>query len=241
MSKLIENTAKITQILADIEQLPEDRYEIGKEEGLKVAAKIIDRSITELTEEDLQGVTEIGDYAFDYCKKLQTVRIPEGVTKIGQYSFAYCESLTSIFFPPLFQSLNTYAFRFCKKLETVCFGENCQIKVMSNYLFSDCTSLKQITIPESVTSFAVASFSKCTALEAITMPLNVFEINSNAFQGCSNLSVVTMQPTTPPKIQSNTFSGCTALSKIIVPIGTADTYKAATNWSQYADIIVEEV
>lgn len=33
MSTLIENRAKITQILADIEQLPEDRYYEGKEEG----------------------------------------------------------------------------------------------------------------------------------------------------------------------------------------------------------------
>ena len=47
-----------------------------------------------------------------------------------------------------------------------------------------------------------------------------------------------MLSTTPPTIESSTlpsgFSGT-----ITVPAGTGDTYKAATNWSKYADKIQE--
>ena len=41
-------------------------------------------------------VTRIGDYAFEYCKNLVSVTIPEGVTSIGYYAFADCSSLTTI-------------------------------------------------------------------------------------------------------------------------------------------------
>lgn len=47
-----------------------------------------------------------------------------------------------------------------------------------------------------------------------------------------------MLSTTPPTIQSDTFYA-NYLNKIIVPKGTGDAYKSATNWSAYADYIEE--
>lgn len=37
-----------------------------------------------------EGVTSIGDYAFDYCTALTSVTIPEGITTIGTYAFFNC-------------------------------------------------------------------------------------------------------------------------------------------------------
>lgn len=44
-------------------------------------------------------VTHIGRYAFQGCKALQEVRIPEGVTEIGGFAFEGCTSLTPIELP----------------------------------------------------------------------------------------------------------------------------------------------
>jgi hypothetical protein len=55
-----------------------------------------DELLTEL--EIPQGVTSIGDYAFEYCQSLTSVTIPDSVTSIGDSAFFYCESLTSVTF-----------------------------------------------------------------------------------------------------------------------------------------------
>ena len=44
------------------------------------------------------GVTAIGDYAFNCCYSLTSVTIPDSVTTIGQYAFRQCNNLTSVTF-----------------------------------------------------------------------------------------------------------------------------------------------
>ncbi len=43
------------------------------------------------------GVTEIGDYAFEFCSGLTSITIPDSVTEIGDDAFGYCENLASVF------------------------------------------------------------------------------------------------------------------------------------------------
>ena len=60
--------------------------------------------IKEVVIED--GVTSIGDRAFDCCTSLTSVEIPNSVTSIGESAFAWCQGLSSITFkgstPPTF-------------------------------------------------------------------------------------------------------------------------------------------
>lgn len=44
-------------------------------------------------------VTSIGYHAFQYCRSLTNVTIPNSVTSIGDYAFYNCSSLTSITIP----------------------------------------------------------------------------------------------------------------------------------------------
>ncbi|MBE6976884.1 MAG: hypothetical protein E7439_06830, partial [Ruminococcaceae bacterium] len=43
-----------------------------------------------------EGVTSIGEYAFDSCEKITSILIPGSVTKIGYGAFSYCTSLTKV-------------------------------------------------------------------------------------------------------------------------------------------------
>ena len=43
-------------------------------------------------------VTSIEDYAFDGCKKLTSITLPDSVTSVGECAFYDCSSLTSITF-----------------------------------------------------------------------------------------------------------------------------------------------
>lgn len=57
---------------------------------------VIDKSVTEVTAEDLEGVEKIGDYAFYGCTNLESVELPDEITTIGSYVFCNCSNATNI-------------------------------------------------------------------------------------------------------------------------------------------------
>ncbi len=71
--------------------------------------QVIERSVTEITVEDLSGATSIGSRAFCYCSSLKSINIPEGVTSIAQDAFRYCSNLTSIVIPESVTAIYSYA------------------------------------------------------------------------------------------------------------------------------------
>ncbi|MDC0048141.1 leucine-rich repeat protein [Verrucomicrobia bacterium] len=62
------------------------------------------------------GVTSIGDYAFNECTNLRSITIPDSVTSIGDFAFKYCTALTSITIPDSVTSIGERAFRDCQSL-----------------------------------------------------------------------------------------------------------------------------
>ena len=196
-------------------------------------AGLVDGSITEITANDLAGATSIREYAFASCDSLVSVNIPDGVTSIGSYAFYNCANLESITLPDSVTSVGEYAFSQCTQLTNITIPDG--ITTINKYTFYSCMALPSITLPDSVTSIGSYAFYQCRQLKSITIPANVISIANNALQYAVT---ITMLPTTPPTIQSSTFSAA-RLNQIIVPAGTGDTYKAATNWANFADYIVE--
>lgn len=62
------------------------------------------------------GVTNIGDYAFNECSRLESTTIPEGVTSIGYDAFSRCSSLTNIDISSSVTSIRDSAFYECSNL-----------------------------------------------------------------------------------------------------------------------------
>lgn len=185
--------------------------------GKSLFAQLADKSITEVSASDLAGASEIGDYAFYKCSNLTDITIPNNVTSIASYAFCHCHSLASISLPDSVTSIEERVFESCGSLTSIMIPDS--VTRIGNSTFQNCSNLMSITIPNSVKIFGTYTFYYCgTATESGT--------------------TYTFLPTTPPTIQSSTFSNA-KINKIIVPVGTADTYKAATNWSALADYIEE--
>ena len=81
------------------------------------------------------GVSSIGDYAFNYCLFLESINIPDGVTSIGKEAFYNCNSLTSIDIPGSVTSIGNSAFYYCSSITTVICRAKSVPKLGNNYVF----------------------------------------------------------------------------------------------------------
>jgi hypothetical protein len=98
--------------------------------------------------------------------------------------------------------------------------------------FNYCSSLTEITIPNSVTSIGSSAFRGCSSLKEITIPNSVTSIGYDAFEYCHKLISITLKSENPPKMYYLGYNG-----KIYVPSSAVETYKTAEGWKQYADNI----
>lgn len=188
---------------------------------------------------------KIDDYAFLNCASMNAdINLPQ-LTSIGKRAFhnsgiVKITSLGSVSSLPDGDFNNTYSyigvFAMNEQLKSVSLPNS--ITKLGRGSFNRCTSLTQINIPEGVTSLGDVCFYRCSALESIELPSTVTSIGNNAFQNCTGLIRVSIAAATPPSLGSSAFANCSALTGIYVPDSAVETYKAATNWSAHADIIL---
>lgn len=84
-----------------------------------------------------EGVTSIGEYAFEDCTNLTDVIISDSVTEIGYLAFSGCTGLTEIAIPE-------------------------SVTKIENKTFMNCTNLQTVFIPDSVIDMGPCPFLNCT-------------------------------------------------------------------------------
>ena len=158
-------------------------------------------------------VTGIGESAFNRCKKLKSVTIPNSVTEIGDFAFAYCINLKSVTIPNSVTEIGAQAFTNCINLKSVTLPNS--ITSIEGVTFEGCESLRRITIPNSVTSIGEGSFMNCINLRTVSIPNSVTDIGDFAFANCINLKSVTI-PNSVTEIGSGVFSNCKSLTRATI-------------------------
>ena len=111
---------------------------------------------------------------------------------------------------------------------------------IGSYAFSYCSSLASIIIPDGVTLIGEGAFGFCTSLTSITIPNSVTSIGGYAFYYCTGLTEIDFSThnAVPTLADTSAFDNTSASLVIKVPSALLDEWKAATNWSTYADKIV---
>ena len=198
---------------------------------------LLDRSITEVTAEDLKDCTIIREYAFYSCYDLERIEIPNGITEIGAGAFYLCYALKNIVIPDSVTSIGNDAFR-SSYITSITLSQN--ITTIPQYCFTGCHNLENITIPDKVTDIKMYSFQNCSALKYVIIPPNINKIDRQTFQNCTSMEYYDFTRCTavPTLSYTNAFSGIPSTCEIRVPSSLYDQWIAATNWSTYASNIV---
>ena len=197
-------------------------------------------------------IKEIDEFAFLGCASLTTINLPNGLEKINESAFADCTSLSSIVFPDTISIIRNYAFSNTGLTElylpepsetTVFYHSEC------NYAFSNCLSLKKVTLGRNHRTIASGMFKECTNLETVISEdedgisyingdafykceslkniyniENVSYIGNGAFMYCTSLKEVTLRRNESNAAQNDCFKGCSSdfVMNIVKPSGFYD-------------------
>ena len=150
------------------------------------------------------SVESLGDMVFRNCSSLTSITIPNSVITIGDYTFEQCTTLSSVTIGSSVNSIGEYAFNECRKLTSVHISD---IKAWCGIYFADIRSnpllyahhlylngeeIKDLVIPNSVSTICDRVFLGCSALTSVTIPNSVTTIGNMSFYECSDLTSVTI-------------------------------------------------
>ena len=186
------------------------------------------------------GVTGIGDSALFECPDLKSLVLPAGLTTIGEYAFTFCSSLTTLDIPSTVTSIGPNCFTHCDALNSftgkfATTDGRCLINDNSLVGFAK-AGLTSYEIPSGVKTITEGVFFYCDNLKSIVIPASVETIEDDAFYNCTGLTQMTVLPSVPP-VAGRNFLYNTGTGPIYVPAASVDAYKAAANWSAYANRI----
>ena len=153
------------------------------------------------------GVTKIGNSAFDDCSGLTSISIPNSVTSIGDYVFNGCSNLTSLTIP---NSLTT---------------------IGSNAFFN--SGLTSVDIPCSVTTIGSDAFYLCENLSSVYCYASSVELGDNAFRLNKSDRKIYVLSDRVNYYKAKWSSYAADIEEIPDPAALTTTSAEGANWSTY--------
>lgn len=160
-----------------------------------------------------EGVTSIGNNAFQGIIDIESVTIPDSITSIGKNAFYNCDNLKNVVIGDGVISIGDGAFMDCIGLENIVWGNS--VKVIGKQAFFKCESIETLTIPDTVTSIGESAFALCKKLVSVSIPDSVTRIEMGTFILCENLAHVSI-PDSVTSIGKNAFGQCYMLESVIL-------------------------
>lgn len=200
------------------------------------------------------SVTSIGNSAFYRCSGLTSITLPNNAVTFGSNVFTSCTSLTSVTIPPNVMSIGASMFSGCSLLSTVDIGnitvipygafvstriQNVDLSRVTSVEFGAFQNGKLVDVDlSSVVTIGTQGLGNNTLVKSLIIGENCTTINDSALTrlgvDASGGCTMTVKAVTPPTLGTSNLSNAVT---IYVPAESVEAYKAASNWSAYADKI----
>lgn len=186
---------------------------------------------------NLDNIEYICQEAFANCANLNIVFSSDKITNIPSSAFTN-SGITGINLPNV-TSIGNFAFNGTKiggvlrlpNLETINAGG-----AFNKTLITEVADFGRIVNLSPAAGYGL--FMSCTNLTKVVLPNTIAYIKGWAFYDARALNTLVIYAVTPPELELSAFGGTKISSGVIyVPDESVDAYKAATNWSNYADRI----
>ena len=173
-----------------------------------------------------EGTLSIVEGAFDGCFGMKSITIPNSLMSIGDYAFHLCFGLKSV-------TIHDIA-SWCM----IHFGEDSNPLHYAHHLYLNGKEVKNLVIPNGVTSIGDEAFSNCEGLKSVTIPNSVTSIGRYAFFFCDSLTSVISYIEEPYTIEIHYpsfdyYNNAT----LYVPIGTKSKYETTGGWKRFKNIV----
>lgn len=131
-------TYKVSQMGAAVRAIEGSGGDQSDSEKFK---SLLNKTITEITADDLSGMSRINQYSFYQCKKLTKVIIPNGIISIGAYAFYNCTSIADINIPSSIINIASSAFYQCTSLTDIYLYPTTPPSLGNTYSIPDTTTI----------------------------------------------------------------------------------------------------
>ena len=178
------------------------------------------------------SVASIENYAFYSCTRLTSVAIPNSVSSIGNNAFNGCTDLTEVTIPNSVTSIGCYAFYdtgwYNKQPDGILYLDNCCLGYKGEKPIGD------LALNNNICLIGEDAFKDCTGLKSVTIPSSITSIGFNAFRDCG-LRLIMCHCAMPPICAERTFAGSyTAL--LMIPEGSLIDYALADEWHNFTQV-----
>lgn len=215
--KFQESSHSFTPKFGEVHNVSDGGYERGYTEGYEKGygqcesnvVGIIERNIADFSNDK---ITSIGANAFRGCTNLNNINAPNA-KDVWSNSFSDCTKLTTAYLP--------------------------SVTRVWQYAFLNCFALVDIVLTNATIIYSRA-FDSCRGIVRLDLP-SIETIESYALTGARALETLIIRADTVCTLKSADALNSTPIASgtgfVYVPDALVDSYKAATNWSTYADQI----
>ena len=131
------------------------------------------------------GITMIGERAFECCTELLSVDMPNSIYMVGDAVFAECTQLRFLQLSERITRVENDMFYGCTMLQSVGLGSH--VEYIGDGAFSECENLRTIYLPNSIKAIGVEVFHHCRSLRELRIPDRVRVLDLDIVRGCDNL------------------------------------------------------
>ena len=177
---------------------------------------------TALAKVKVQNNIDVKKYAFYNCSSLKDIDLSK-IKSLGDYAFYNCAELDGILRVPLLTGRVGYnAFRGCAFTEVSDLGQVEDLGSYANWqssgygIFQGMTTLKKVTLPDTIKKIGESVFKGCTSLEIMNLPKSIVSLGGNAFYDCVSFNLGDIDlPNLESMDGERIFGNCKGLRRIL--------------------------